>query len=355
MTVQFAAWDYFGPMLLFIVAPLVLFLLITIPLMRFLQRRTKSMVISFLPLFLIIPLAMAQFRCILPAGERTGCLYPKENAYTHTTAGTITAVRPADHIPLYFYEGQFRGGVYVTMDGVEYYSMAHPLLTEGISLHFTYCPKDDLIMAFSPIEAGEVAALQKPFIMPEPVPEEPVPELQVRIGTILTYAGFGAMALLICFWERLSLAYTAYLLERDLHQRGEVIPNPTAAVTTLSVLPVCIAALGGAIAGNSWGLLFPLVIALPLMLLLPRFFSCHVRLEGRNIRIRRFGRERTVPISSLRSVYWHQLKWDQSRRSFSQRELVLVFDGWTLELNQDTHLGLHDLHRRLSAILHITQ
>ena len=355
MTIQFSAWDYSGPMLLGMLIPAGLFLLTAIPLQRFLVRQTKSIGISLLPLLLIVPLLAAGFRYLVPAGERTECLYPRENAYTHTTAGTITAVRPADHIPLYYYDGEFRGGVLVTMDGVEYYSMAHPLLTVGTSLHFTYCPEEDLIMAFSPIAAEDVSALQKPFVMPAPVPEEPVPELQVTIGTALVWIGFGGMALLVFFQNRLSLHYAVDLLERDSHQRGEVIPDPAASTTAIVLLPVCVATLGGAIASNAWGLLFPLALAVPAMLLLPRLTAWHVRLEGRIIRIRRFGREQTVPLSTLRSVYWRQVKWDPFKRSFSQRRLILVFDSWTLELDQDSHLGLADLHRRLSAILHITQ
>lgn len=350
MAVSFTTLDYFGPLLLWILAPMGLYLCITIFLQRLLLRKTKRIGISLLPMLLIVPLMGALFHFLLPAGERTGCLYPVENAYTHTTAGTITAVRPADHIPLYHYDGEFRGGVYVTMDGVEYYSMAHPMLTAGTSLHFTYCPADDLIMAFSPIAEAEVPALQTDFVMAEPEPEPPVPQLQVRIGTALTCIGFGAAALLIFFRERLTLACTISLMERDLHQRGEVIPNPTAtAAAAMGLLPVCLAALGGAIASDTWEVLFLLALAVP-MLLLHRFSSSHVRMEGRILRIRRFGRERTIPLSTLRAAYW-----SRNRRAFTDRQLVLVFDSQVLYLNQDTHLGLADLHRRLNAILHITQ
>lgn len=350
MTVSFSPLDYFGPMLLWLLVPAGLCLCVAISLQRFLLRRTKNVGFSLLPIFLIIPLMAAEFHYILPAGERTGCLYPAENAYTHTTAGTITVVRDADHIPLYYYDGEFRGGVFLTMAGVEYYSMAHPILAEGVSLHFTYCPEDDLMMAFSPIEPEEVAALQTPFVMPEPVPEEPVPKALVLLGTLCAWAGFLWMGLLVFFKERLMLSYTISLMERDLHQRGAVIPNPTAtAVAAMGLLPVCLAVLGGAIASNAWGMLFILLLGGPMALFFSRFCAAHVRLEGRNIRIRRFGRERMVPLSTLRAAYWSQHK-----RSFTNRQLVLVFDGWSLYLGQDTHLGLADLHRRLSALLQIT-
>lgn len=350
MAVSFTIWDYWGELLLLTFGAMAVFLVTAVPLMIFLQRRTQNVGIALLPVLLIVPLMTAAFTYLVPVGEQSGCLYPEERAYTHTTAGTITAVRPADHIPLYHYDGEFRGGVYLTIDGTEYYSMAHPMLTVGTSLHFTYCPEDDLIMAFSPIEAGDSAALQAPFVMPDPVPEEPVPKAQVILGTICTWAGFLWLGLLVWFQERLTLSYTISLMERDLHQRGEVIPNPTAIATTMGLLPVCLASLGGAIASNAWGILFILIPGTLIPLFLHRFSASHVRLEGRNIRIRRFGRERTVPLSSLRSIYWSHHK-----RSFSNRQLVLVFDGWVLHLGQDTHLGLNDLHRRLSALLQITQ
>ena len=351
MAVQFTPWDYFGSMLLLIVAPFVLFLLIGIPFQRYLFRKTKNTGISLLPMLLIFPLMMVLFRYVLPAGERTGCLYPKENAYTHTTAGTITEVRPADHIPLYYHDGEFRGGVYVTMDGIEYYSMAHPMLTEGSALHFTYCPKDDLIMAFSPIVAGEVNSLQKPFVMPESQPEEPVPKLQLIIGSICFWSGFLAFALLIKAKDWITPRLAVYLLSHDRNQLGAVVPNPAAAVASAArVLPISLIILGNVLSRNAWSLLFVLVLGAPMMLLFPRLCAAHVRLEGRNIRIRRFGRERTVPISTLRAVYWSQHK-----QHFTNRRLVLVFDGWTLELDQLSHLGLYDLHRRLTTLLQISQ
>ena len=351
MTVQFSVWDYWGELLLLGFGSFALILLVGLPLVYRLARKTTNPAIALMPLAVLLPLFVLFTSPLISVGERTECLYPRENAYTHTTAGTITAVRPADHIPLYYYDGEFRGGVLVTMDGVEYYSMAHPLLTVGTSLHFTYCPEEDLIMAFSPIAAEDVSALQKPFVMPAPVPEEPVPELQVIIGTVLVWIGLGGLALAVFFSERLTLSYTISLMERDLHQRGEVIPNPSAAaVNAVGLVPVCFAALGGAIARNAWGILFILLLGTPMGLFYSRFAAAHVRLEGRIIRIRRFGRERTVPISTLRAAYWSQHK-----KSFTNRKLVLVFDGWTLDLDQDSHLGLADLHRRLSAILHITQ
>lgn len=351
MAVSFTVWDYFGGMLLFGFGPILLFLLIAIPLMRFLLRRTKNTGIALLPLLLILPVMWGLFTYVVPAGERTGCLYPEENAYTHTTAGTITAVRDADHIPLYLHDGGFRGGVYVTIGGVEYYSLAHPLLTEGTSLHFTYCPEDDLLMAFSPIDEALVPGLQAPFVMPQPVPEQPVPRVQQIIGTLCTLAGFLGVALVVWSSDRLTLSWTIDLMERDLHQRGEVIPNPAApAIAAMGLLPVCLAAFGGMLASNDWGGLLLLLPGALMLLCFPRFTACRIRLEGRNLRIHRFFRARTMPLSSLRAVYW-----DKARRTFSDRRLVLVFDGWVLHLNQDNHLGLADLHRRLSAILHITQ
>ena len=350
MAVSFTVWDYWGTMLLLTLGAMALFLLTAIPLMRLIQRKTKSTGLSFLPILLILPLMWGLFTYVLPAGERTECLYPEESAYTHTTAGTITEIRPAGHIPLYYYDGQFRGGVYVTMDGVEYYSMAHPLLTEGVSLHFTYCPEDDLLMAFSPIDEALVSGLQAPFVLPQPVPEQPVPRFQQIIGALCTLAGFLGVVLVVWSSDRLTLSWTIDLMERDLHQRGEVIPNPAApAIDAMGLLPVCLAALGGMLSSNDWGGLFLLLPGATMMLCFPRFTACQIRLEGRNIRIRRFFRERTYPLSSLRAVHW-----DKARRTFSDRQLVLVFDTQVLHLNQDLHLGLADLHRRLTTLLQLT-
>ena len=350
MAVSFTVWDYWGTMLLLTLGAMALFLLTAIPLMRLIQRKTKSTGLSFLPILLILPLMWGLFTYVLPAGERTECLYPEESAYTHTTAGTVTEIRPAGHIPLYYYDGQFRGGVYVTMDGVEYYSMAHPLLTEGVSLHFTYCPEDDLLMAFSPIDEALVPGLQAPFVLPQPVPEQPVPRFQQIIGTLCTLAGFLGVALVVWSSDRLTLSWTIDLMERDLHQRGEVIPNPAApAIVAMGLLPVCLAALGGMLSSNDWGGLPLLLPGATMMLCFPRFTACQIRLEGRNIRIRRFFRERTYPLSSLRAVHW-----DKARRTFSDRQLVLVFDTQVLHLNQDLHLGLADLHRRLTTLLQLT-
>ena len=138
MTVQFSVWDYWGELMVLTFGSFALILLVGLPLVYRLARKTTNPAIALMPLAVLLPLFVLFTSPLISVGERTECLYPRENAYTHTTAGTITAVRPADHIPLYYYDGEFRGGVLVTMDGVEYYSMAHPLLTVGTSLHFTY-------------------------------------------------------------------------------------------------------------------------------------------------------------------------------------------------------------------------
>ena len=350
MIVQFSVWDYWGPMFLLIFVPFLLFVAVSAPLMRFLVKKTKRVAIALLPLVLLIPLGWAMFTYVVPAGARTECLYPRERAYTHTTAGTITAVRPADHIPLYFYEGTFRGGVLVTMDGVEYYSMAHPLLTVGSSLHFTYCPEEDLIMAFSPIGAEEVPGLQKPFVAPEPVPAEPIPRAQSILATVLIWAGFLGFALLLKITEWNLPRITLRQLSRDREHRFDVVPDPTVTVVTaVFCLPLILMALGAILSGSDWKLLGILVPGSVAAVCSPRFCAAHVRLEGRNIRIRRFFRERTIPLSNLRAIYW-----DRKQKGISPRRLFLVFDGWSLALDQISHLGLEDLHRRLSAVLHIT-
>ena len=355
MAVQFTIWDYWGELILLTFGTIAVFLVTAVPLMRFLARKTGNTGIALLPVLLIVPLMAALFAYALPVGERTECLYPEERAYTHTTAGTITEVRPAEHIPLYYENGEFLGGVYVTIGGTEYYSMAHPLLTGGTSLHFTYCPEDDLIVAFSPIGAHEVAALQTPFVMPEATPEEPVPEkaipvLQEIIGTILSCTGFLSLLAIIGFADWFKLRATIFLLKRDRLQRGEVVPNP-AVLLAASVLlvPFAMIVSGSVLTGSDSDMLVFLALAAPLMLGFLWLRAAHVRLEGRIIRIRRFGRERTVPLSTLRAVEWTSIY-----SPLDQRCLVLYFDHGTLHLDQESHCGLEDLHRRLSALLNIT-
>ena len=347
MAVSFTIWDYWGELLLLTFGSLALFLVTALPLMRFLVRRTKNVGIAMLPVLLILPLMAAAFTYLVPIGEQSGCLYPEENAYTHTTAGTITALRPADHIPLYHYDGEFRGGVYLTIEDTEYYSMAHPMLTVGTSLHFTYCPEDDLIVAFSPIEPGEVAALQAPFVMPEPVPEESVPESRQDIGSLLHQLGFLSLLALILLEQGLSKQAAGYLQARDRRQRFEVIPNRAVLVTmALFLIPFTLMALGEILATGSFRILFLLIPVASMLFGLTWHSRASIRMEGRIIRIRRFGRERTIPLSTLRSVYW-----ESSRHPLSQRQLVLQFEDGPLRLDQTSHLGLEDLHRRLSAYL----
>lgn len=347
MAVQFTIWDYWGELLLLTFGSLALFLVTAVPLMWFLVRRTKNVGIALLPVLLILPLMAAAFTYLVPIGEQSGCLYPKENAYTHTTAGTITALRPADHIPLYYYDGEFRSGVYLTIEGTEYYSMAHPMLTVGTSLHFTYCPEDDLIVAFSPIEPGEVAALQAPFVMPGPVPEEPVPEPLQDVGSLLYQLGFLSLLALILLEQGLSKQAAGYLQTRDRRQRFEVVPNRAVLITmSLFLIPFTLMALGEILSSGSFSILFLLVPVASVIFGLTWYSRASIRVEGRIIRIRRFGREQIIPLSTLRSVYW-----ESSRHPFSQRQLVLQFEDGPLRLDQTSHLGLEDLHRRLSAYL----
>ena len=221
------------------------------------------------------------------------------------------------------------------------------MLTVGTSLHFTYCPEDDLIVAFSPIEPGEVAALQAPFVMPEPVPEESVPESRQDIGSLLHQLGFLSLLALIFLEQGLSKQAAGYLQARDRRQRFEVIPNRAVLVTmALFLIPFTLMALGEILATGSFRILFLLIPVASVLFGLTWHSRASIRMEGRIIRIRRFGRERTIPLSTLRSVYW-----ESSRHPFSQRQLVLQFEDGPLRLDQTSHLGLEDLHRRLSAYL----
>lgn len=287
------------------------------------------------------------FTYALPVGERTACLYPEENAYTHTTAGTITAVRDAGHIPLYHHDGEFRGGILVTIDGVAYYSMSHPELREGASLHFTYCPEENLIMAFSPIEADEVSALQKPFVMPDPVPEEPVPPIQGAAGTLLTCMGWLGLIAYIFLIDKLAPQITAFLLKRDRAQRYEAVPNYAGiALMLLPLLPMAMIILGSVVTNGLIPALFILILGGGMMVLMSLLGRTWLRIEGRTIHFRRFCRTHTIPLSSLRAV-----SWGRSHKQLKQRCLILQFDDGTLRLNQEECLGLEDLHRRLSVYL----
>lgn len=344
MAVQFTIWDYWGELLLLTLGSMGVFLLVAVPLMRLLLRKSKNLGIAFLPLLLIIPLMGALFTYALPVGERTECLYPEERAYTHTTAGTITAVRDAGHIRLYRYDGEFRGGVLVTISGAEYYSMAHPTLQEGVSLHFTYCPDEDLLMAFSPIDAAQVPGLQTPFVMPEPVPEEPVPRVQGIIGSALTCLGWLGLIAYIFLTDKLALHITGYLLRHDRRQRFEVVPNyPGIGLKLLPLLPMTMLILGAVLSSRAYSALLILFLGGSGMVGWSLLGRTWLRVEGRVIRIRRFGREYTRPLTELRAAFW-----GRSEGQLRQRCLVLEFNDGKLRLNQEDCYGLEDLYRRLS-------
>lgn len=347
MAVQFTIWDYWGELLLLTFGAMIVFFLTAVLLMRLLLRKTQSIGIAFLPVLLIIPLMGALFTYALPVGERTECLYPEERAYTHTTAGTITAVRDAGHIRLYRHDGEFRGGVLVTIDDTEYYSMAHPELQEGASLHFTYCPDQNLIVAFSPIDHTEVGDLQVPFTGYDPPPEEPVPQAQQTLGTVLHWFGFAGIAVVILLERRFSGRLAAILQARDRRQRYEVVPNPAALIfLAASLIPFSLLIFGDVLATGRFDGVFMLLLGASMMLAMLWLTRAHIRIEGRMIRIRQYGREHTVPLSSLRAVYW-----ESARNPFSPRQLVLRFDDGPLRLDQESHLGLENLHRRLTVYL----
>lgn len=346
MAVSFTAVNYLAPGLALCLGSLFGSLLLLLPLSRWIAKRTRNPFAGLVPIILVFAVVMAGlFRHVIPALEPTECLYPPERAYTHTTAGTVTAVRGTEHLPLFWFDGEFRGGVYVTIDGEAYFSIAHPLLTEGTSLHFTYCPDQNLIVSFSPIDLSQVPGLQTPFVMPEPVPEEPVPRVQGIIGSVLTCLGWLGLIAYIFLTDKLELHITGYLLRHDRRQRFEVVPNYSGlGLKLLPLLPMTMLILGAVLSSQAYSALLILFLGGSGMVGWTLLSRTWLRVEGRVIRIRRFGREYTRPLSQLRTVFW-----SRSEGPLRQRCLVLEFDDGKLRLNQEDCCGLEDLHRRLSA------
>lgn len=346
MTAAFTAANYLAPGLALCLGSLAGSLLLLWPLSRWIAKRTQNPFAGLVPIILVFAVVMTGFfRHVIPALEPTECLYPPERAYTHTTAGTVTAVQPTEHLPLFWFDGEFRSGVYVTIDGVDYFSIAHPALQEDVSLHFTYCPDENLLMAFSAIDAAQVPGLQTPFVMPESVPEEPVPPVQGAIGTVLTGLGWLGLLAYIFLTDKLDLRITAFLLKRDRQQRFEVVPNHVGiGLMLLPLLPMTMLILGAVLSSHAYSALLILFLGGCGMVVWSLLGRTWLRIEGRVIRIRHFGRDHTRPLSELRAVFW-----GRSNRPLGQRCLVLEFDDGKLRLNQEECCGLEDLHRRLSA------
>lgn len=350
MTVQFTIWDYWQTLLLGILGPLAVYLLISLLLMRFLRKKhaLRWFAILSLPVFLVWLLTSVHY--LIPAMERTECLYPPERAYTHTTAGTVTNLRPADHIPLYYYDGEFRGGLLVTIDGTAYYSIDHPLLAEGTSLHFTYCPDQNLLMAFSPIETGEVAALQAPFVMPQPAEPEPIPARQLLAGEILNGVGLAGFALLVLLQNPIHHRLAIWLQDRDRRHRGPVRPNYTALVRLgASLFFMGLVISGGCLQNPEPALLLLFGIS-ALGMLFYTWLRCRtvVWLEGRTLWLRQYRKEYAYHLSDLRAVYW-----TGSALRKEPRTLCITIGGTTIKLNQEEKWGLEELHRKLSQILEL--
>lgn len=346
MAVSFTAANYLAPAFAVCLGSLFGSLLLLWPLSRWIAKRTRNPFVGLVPVLLVFAVVMtALFRHVVPALERTECLYPPERAYTHATAGTVTAVHDAEHLPLFWFDGELRSGVHVVIDGADYFSIAHPTLQKGVSLQFTYCPDEDLLMAFSPIDPSQVPGLRTPFVMPEPVPEEPVPPVQGAFGTALTCLGWLGLLAYIFLTDKLALHITGYLLRQDRRQRFEVVPNyPGIGLKLLPLLPMTMLILGAVLSSRAYSALLILFLGGGGMVGWSLLSRTWLRIEGRVIRIRHFGREYTRPLSELRAVFWVR-----SQGQLGQRCLVLEFGDGKLRLNQEECCGLEDLHRRLSA------
>lgn len=351
MTVSYTASDYLFPFYLFLfvlVCGLAVFLVLTRAV-----RRWKKPAIGLFALAMLIVGYVLLARAVIPALEHSGCLLTEGQDYTHTTAGTVTAVTPADHPALFPADGALRGGVYLTIDGAEYYVIDHPGLGAGMSLAFTYCPEGNLILSWREISRQEVSALQQPFVPPEAQPEEPVPEFQRKLGTVLSSVGFCCFAAIVVLESMFRHRVDAWLLAQDAKQRREVVPNPWGLwFTVLTLGAFSMIVVGHILRDRFYQALVILIPSVAGMLGVTLYRQhTRVQLQGQTLVVRRGRRTSRYPLSEIQSVRLETInRWETglNRRPLSRCLVIRFHSGGELTLHQEDHLGLGDLHRRLT-------
>lgn len=351
MAVAYKTFDYLFPFYLYLFL-LSSGVLVYAALNRAVIRRWKRVELSLIMLAVLVAGCVLLARWVMPSLEHSECLLTEGEDYTHTTAGTVTKIDDAGHAPLFLHDGVFVGGTYLTVDSQTYYVISHPGLRQGMALRFTYCPEENLILSWSEITTEEISAQQTPLVIPEPEPEVPTPDAQVKLGQILCIMGFICFPAMVALESMLRHRIDAWLLILDA-KHAEMGPNPWGLVRiAMPMAAFSIIGVGSILLSGEYT---ALVILIPGVLGMLGYTlyqqQTRVKVQGSRLVVQRWGGQSSYLLTQIRDVQWKTPLRRESGfgyRPVSRCLRIRFHSGGELILDQEHHLGLGALHRRLT-------
>ena len=300
-----------------------------------LAKRYQRSWISVVPCVLLLFLFWITAPTFLSSMEPTDELYPNDGYEIRKTAGVLEKITPA-------YRNWVCRTDYWTIDGELYYVFADTPAQEEMYLLLEYATTEERVIFYwqesDPDTAAAVLQQQaEADLLPKPEPPG-LPQWRVELSrwtTEIGFCGFLAMiGLMTAFRERI----TFWLSERDLRRTRGIVLDPVGVmITAVPMLFMMLIILGDLLSGQtSFGLMIPPFIVIAGAFAL-RSFPWGMAVDGQNITLHRWGRERCYTVKDITALRYRPVK------GFAARTMEVVFcDGESWEFDVNSHLGVQN-------------
>lgn len=286
----------------------------------------------------------------VPFLEWTGCLAIPGEDGTLEAAGRIESVAVVENAPPYWIDSERCGAVILTIGEERYYVIDRGAPEPGMHIAFTYAPEGNVIVHWKAVTEEEAARIGHTPPPPKPEPERQVPPWLQTLSRALCFAGFGILGVMILAQTFFSMKISQAILEQDARHRDGVIPGYWGLLEALAaVLAFGLVVTSSAIADGEYHGFLIIALGGGVMVFLTLLDSqTRVSVRGRKLVISRFRNVQTRDLEEITSVRW------EKTRGVTGWMLVIRFTrgGW-LELKAENHLGLSELHKKLTRLLEI--
>lgn len=346
--------DYMGPFLVCTLGSMLVMGVLCVFLGRKLTKKLQQGWVAFVLLIGYVFFFYLLSLFAVPVLEQTGDLLIPSEYEMKTTAGEIDSVTPAEHVPLYYINGEIRGADHIVIGETSYYVISDGLLTEGMLVELQYAQfENNVVLSWQEASADRVAIvlqeqLNATTIVKTEVPPKEISQEIQKISYILFILGFVGFLALVVATNLFHHRIINYLFAKDGAVYGQIIPNRIATVFTIIPLVfLSMIIVGLSIGHGEYHGLLVLMIGggVVVTIMLVEQFT-YLKIDGQCILINKLWKEKQYCTADVCSVIW------KSYRGMIGKQLVITFnDGKSYWFNMDHYMGVQNTYTELKKYL----
>lgn len=345
--------DYMGLFLVYTLGSVLVAGVFCVFLIRKLAKKRKQFWLIFTPLVGYIVFLYLLSLHAVPVLEQTGDLLVPSEYEMKTTAGEIDRVISAEHVPLYYANGEICGADYVVIGDASYYVISDGLLAEGQLIELQYAQfENNVILSWQEASADRVATVlaeqqHTPQVEME-TPQKDIPQETQTIAQVLRVAGFVGFLAWVAVTNLLVHKITNHLFAKDSAFHGGIVPNRIAiAFTLIPLMLFSVIIVGISMGSGEYHILLILAIgggAMAALMLADQFTE--LKIDGQSIWINRLWKKKRYCTEQIHSVAW------KSCRGMIGKQLLIVFDdGKSYWFDMDHYMGVQNTYNELKKYL----